>query len=75
MGNRCVNYVANERLCDEFLAQIEILSVGIEAYAFDGGVCFHTGGLDITLFECDFCEIRCNCKLRIMDAEKGREGK
>ena len=61
MGHRCVNYVTNERLVDEFLAQIEIISMGIKAEAVEGEVCFRIVYGYVTLLECDYCEFRCHC--------------
>ena len=61
MRNKCPNYVANDRLAEEYILQIEILSDGVDAETVDGGVCFHLPHADVTLFECDHCSIKTHC--------------
>ena len=61
MGNKCVNYVANERLAEEIISQIEILATWVEAETTNEGVCFHIQRGDVTVFECDHCKIRGRC--------------
>lgn len=61
MGNKCPDYIANDRMAEEFIVQIEILSNGVDAETVDGGVCFHLPHADVTLFECDHCRIKSHC--------------
>ena len=64
MRNRCSDYIANDRIAEEFIIQISILSDGVTAETDEGGVLFRLTKTSVTIFECDCCTLRANCPIR-----------